>query len=52
MSGEEQGKPQGGRSWKLNRRPPYSLEVKRIGDHCERAVTLKTYVKVKIIGDG
>ncbi|CAL1681247.1 unnamed protein product [Lasius platythorax] len=39
MSGEEQGKPQGERSWKLNRRPPYSLEVKRIGDRCERHCT-------------
>ncbi|KMQ84314.1 hypothetical protein RF55_17978 [Lasius niger] len=32
MSGEEQRKRAEGKSWKLNRRPPYLLEVKRIGD--------------------
>ncbi|KMQ88484.1 4fe-4s-binding protein [Lasius niger] len=37
MSGLEQRKRADERSWKLNRRPPFSLEVKRIGDHCERA---------------
>ncbi|KMQ93586.1 hypothetical protein RF55_6306 [Lasius niger] len=36
MSGLEQRKRAGGRSWKLNRRPPYSLEVEQIGDRFER----------------